>query len=99
MYSCAQCAIQEESVCFRDVPGLAHMEQRPGPSTLNTYPLPYLPGYWGLGLLVALNNDGPGQWSGHLQAAQPRTCSSRKIMLILFFIFRQVILSFGMLTQ
>ncbi len=25
-------------------------------------------------IVVALNKDGPGQWSGHLQAAQPRTC-------------------------
>jgi hypothetical protein len=41
-------------------------------STLSTYPLPYLPGYWGFSLLVALNKDGHGQWSGHLQAAQPQ---------------------------
>jgi hypothetical protein len=31
MYSCAQCAMQEKSVCCRDVPCLAHMEQGPGP--------------------------------------------------------------------
>jgi hypothetical protein len=73
MYSCAQCAMQEKSVCCRDVPCSAHMEQGPGPSTLSTSPPPYLPGYWGLSLLVALNKDGPGQWSGHLQAAQLRT--------------------------
>jgi hypothetical protein len=79
MYSCAQCAMQEESVCCRDVPCMAHMEQGPGPSTLNTYPPPYLPGYRGLTLLVALNKDGLGQWNGHLQAAQPRTCGPWKM--------------------
>jgi hypothetical protein len=31
MYSCAQCAMQDKSVCCRDVPCLAHMEQGPGP--------------------------------------------------------------------
>ncbi len=51
------------------------------PSTLSTSPLPFLPGYWGLSLLVALNKDGPGQWSGRLQAAQPRTCGPRKMYI------------------
>jgi hypothetical protein len=64
--------MQKKSVCCRDVPCLAHMEQGPGPFTMSTHPPPYLPGYWGLSLLVALNKD--GQWSGYLQAAQPRTC-------------------------
>ncbi len=31
MYCCAQFAMQEKSVCCRDVPCLAHMEQEPGP--------------------------------------------------------------------
>ncbi len=31
MNSCAQCAMQERSVCCRDVPYLAHIEQGPGP--------------------------------------------------------------------
>jgi hypothetical protein len=31
MYSCVQCAMQEKSVCCRDVPCLAHMEQGPDP--------------------------------------------------------------------
>jgi hypothetical protein len=31
MYSYAQCTMQERSVCCRDVPCLAHMEQGPGP--------------------------------------------------------------------
>jgi hypothetical protein len=53
------------------------------PSTQSTCPLPYLPGYWGRSLLGALNKDGPGQWSGHLQASQPRTCGPGKCMLIL----------------
>jgi hypothetical protein len=77
--------MQKRSVYCRDVPCLAHMEQGPGPSTLSTHPSPYLSGYWGLSLLVALKKDGPGQWSGHLQAAQPRTCGPGKCMLILFF--------------
>jgi hypothetical protein len=55
------------------------------PSTLSTCTPPFLPVYWGLSLLVALNKNRPGQWSGHLQAAQPRTCGSGKCMLILFF--------------
>jgi hypothetical protein len=45
MYSCVQCARQEKSVCYRDVPCLAHMEQGPDPSTQGTRPLPYLPGH------------------------------------------------------
>ncbi len=82
MYSYAQCTMQKRSVCCRDVPCLAQMEQGPGPSTLSTYPPPpppYLPGYWGLSLLVALNKDGSGQKSGHLQAAQPRTCGPENV--------------------
>jgi hypothetical protein len=57
------------------------------PSTLSTYPPPYLPGQWGLSLLAALNKDGPGQWSEHLQAAQPRTCGPGKCMfdIVLYF--------------
>jgi hypothetical protein len=87
MYSCAQCAMQEESVCCRDVPYLIYKEQGLGPSALNTYTPPYLPGYWGFTLLVALNKDGPGQWSGHLQAAQPRTCGPQKmyVNIVLYF--------------
>jgi hypothetical protein len=57
------------------------------PSTLSTYSPPYMPGYWGLSLLVAINKDRPGQWSGHLQAAQPRTCGPGKYMfdIVLYF--------------
>ncbi len=68
MYSCAQCAMQEKSMRCRGVPCLAHMEQGPDPVHPEHLPLPYLPGYWGLRLLLALNKDGPGQCSGHLQA-------------------------------
>jgi hypothetical protein len=55
------------------------------PFTQSTSPLPYLPGYWGLSLLVALNKDGLGQCSGHLQAAQPRTFGPRKVYINLYF--------------
>ncbi len=79
MYSCAQCAMQEKSVCCRDVPYLARMEQGPGP--LHPEHLPPSLSAWvvGLSLLVALNKDGPGQCSGHVQEAQPRTCGPQKV--------------------
>jgi hypothetical protein len=86
MYSYAQCTMQEKSVCCRDVPLLGPYGAGPGPSTLSTHPPPYLPGYWRLSLQGALHKDGPGKWSGHLQAAQPPTCGPGKCMLILFFI-------------
>jgi hypothetical protein len=89
MYSYAQCTMQERSVyqCVVEMYPVWPIWSRDlAPSTLSTCPSPYLPGYWGLSLLVALNKDGPGQWSGHLQAAQPRTCGPGKCMLILFFI-------------
>ncbi len=38
IYSYAQCTMQKRSVCCRDVPCLAHMDQGPGPSTLSTHP-------------------------------------------------------------
>jgi hypothetical protein len=69
------------------------MEQGPGPSTLSTHPTAYLPGYWRLSLLAAFNKDGPGQWSGHLQAAQPRTCGSGKCIFDIVLYFRPVRLS------
>jgi hypothetical protein len=31
MYSCIQCAMQEKSMCCRDIPCLAHVEQEPDP--------------------------------------------------------------------
>jgi hypothetical protein len=87
MYNCAQCTMQEKSVCCRNVPCLAHMEQGPGPPTLSTYPPPYLPDNWGLSLLVALNKDVPGKSSGHVQEAQPRTCGPWKVYIdiVLYF--------------
>ncbi len=45
------CAMQKRSVCCRNVPCLAHIEQGPDSSTLSTHPPSYLPGYWGLSLL------------------------------------------------
>ncbi len=89
--------MQERLVCCRDVPCLAHMEQGPGPLHLE-----HLPPAWvlkGFSLPVALKKDGPGQWSGHLQAAQPRTFGPQKMYINIVLYFRPVILSFGMLTQ
>ncbi len=100
MYSYVQCTMQERSVCCRDVCCLAHIEQAPGPlHPEHLPPPPYLPGYWGLSLLAAFNKDGPGQWSGHLQAAQPRTCGLGKCMFDIVLYLRPVILSFGMLIK
>ncbi len=51
--------------------------------------LPILLSVWPLGfsLLEALKKDGPGQRSGHSQAAQPRTCGPRKVYvnIVLYF--------------
>jgi hypothetical protein len=94
MYSCIQCAMQVAEM----YPAWPIWSRDLTPSTQSTSPLSYLPGYWGLSLLVALNKDGPRQCSGHLQAAEPRTCGLGKCTLILFFISHPVILSFGMLT-
>jgi hypothetical protein len=87
MYSCAKCAMQERSMCCRDVPVWPIWSRDLASSTLSTSPLPYLPGYWGLGLLLALNKDEPGQWSGHLRTAQPRTCGPWKVYvnIVLYF--------------
>jgi hypothetical protein len=71
MSSCIQCAMQEKSVCCRDIPCLAYVEQEPDPLHPGTRPLSYLPGHWRLSLLVALNKDGSGQCSGHSRTAQP----------------------------
>jgi hypothetical protein len=93
--------MQERVVCCRDVPCLAHMEQ--GPDPLHPEHLPPSLSAWVLGTqsttVVALNKDGPGQWNGHLQAAQPRTCGPGKCMFDIVLYFRQVILSFGMLIK
>jgi hypothetical protein len=66
-------------MCCRDVPLLGHMSRDLTLSMQSTSPLPYLSGYWRLSLLLTLNKDGPGQCSGHLQVAQPRTCGPRKV--------------------
>jgi hypothetical protein len=99
MYSCAQCTIQEKSVCCRDVPCLAHMEQGPGPLHPRHLPPSLSARVMGTQSTSSLQQDGPGQWSGHLQAAQPRTCGSGKCMLDIVLYFRPVILSFRMLIK
>ncbi len=52
-----------------------------------SYPFSYQPGHWGFSLLEALKNNGPGQRSGHSQAAQPRTCGPSKVYvnIVLYF--------------
>ncbi len=88
MQSCVQCAMQEKSVCCRDVPCLAHMEQGPDPSTQGICPPPLSAWpLWKISLLATLNKDCSEQWSGHLQTAQPRTCGPWRvnINIILYF--------------
>ncbi len=46
-----------------------------------SYPFSYQLGHWRFSLLGALNKDGPGLCSGHLQAAQPRTCGPWKVYI------------------
>ncbi len=89
MYSCAQCAMQEGLVCWKDVPSLAHMEQGPGP--FHPEHLPPSLSAWVLGTQSTSSSqqDGPGQWSGHLQAAQPRACGPGKCMFDIVLIFVQ----------
>jgi hypothetical protein len=80
--------------CCRNVPCLAHMEQGPSPSTLSTSPLPYLPGYWGLGPIVTLNKD-LDSGVDTCKQPNPELVALGKCMLILFFISRPAaILSF-----
>jgi hypothetical protein len=82
---------------------LAHVEQKLDPlsyhhwgrlaayhicKTLTAYILSHQrPGHWGFHLLEALKNDGPGQRSGHSQAAQPRTCGPWNVYvnIVLYF--------------
>jgi hypothetical protein len=51
------------------------------------YPFSCQPGHWGFILLETLKKDGPGQRSGHSQAAQPRTCGPWKVCvnIVLYF--------------
>jgi hypothetical protein len=53
----------------------------------------------GVLVLVAINKDGPGQCSGHLQAAQPRSCGPWRVYIKLFFVSHPVKLSFRTLSQ
>ncbi len=92
MYSCAQGAMQEKSVCCRDVPCLAHMEQGPSPSNLNTYP-PSLSA-WIPGIQSTSSSQQGWTWT-----VEWTPVALGKCMSILFFIFCPVILSFRMLTQ
>ncbi len=74
MCSCVLYAMLDKSVCCRDIPCLAHVEQELDPLHPWHPPLSYLPGHWRFSLLVALNKDGSGQCSGHPRAAQTKTC-------------------------
>jgi hypothetical protein len=63
------------------------MEQGPSPLHPEQPHLSLSAWVMGTCVLVALNKDGPGQWSGHLQVAQPRTCGPRKmcVNIVLYF--------------
>jgi hypothetical protein len=63
------------------------MEQGPGPSTLSTYPPPYLPGLWGLSLPAAFNKGGPGQWSGTLASSPTQNLWLRKMYVLYCSLF------------
>jgi hypothetical protein len=52
-----------------------------------SYPFSYQTGHWGFSLLEAIKKDGPGQSSGHSQAAQPRTCGPWKVYIIVVLYF------------
>jgi hypothetical protein len=75
------------------------MEQGPGPLHPENLP-PSLSAWVMRGQsTVSLNKDGHGQWSGHLQAAQPRTCGPGKCKFDIVLYFRPVMLPFGMLIK
>ncbi len=97
MYSFAQCTIHRNQCAAEMYAAWLIWSRDLAASTLGTYPTPYLPGYWGLSLLVALNKDRLGQCSGHVQEAQPRTRGPRKmyVNIVLYFPSRN---DFGMLT-
>jgi hypothetical protein len=87
MYSYAQCTVQERLVCSGDVPCLAHMEQRSGPSTLSTYSPPYLPGVMGTQFTGSLQEE----WIWTVEwrfAASPTQILWFWIMYVIFSVFR-----------
>ncbi len=61
MYSCAQCTMQKRSVCCRDVPCLAYMEQRPGP--LHPEHLPPSLSAWVLGTQSTSSSQQGWTWT------------------------------------
>ncbi len=63
IYSYAQCTTQKRSVCCRDVPYLAHMEQGPGPSTLSTHPPPPSLSAWVLGTQSTSSSQQGWTWT------------------------------------
>jgi hypothetical protein len=92
--------MKEKSVCCKNVPCLAHMEQGPDPSTQGTRPPPLSAWLlWKISLLATLNKDGSEQWSGHLQTAQPRTCGPWRVYINIIFYLSSSSTVFGMFPQ
>jgi hypothetical protein len=89
MYSCAQCAMQEKSVCCRDVPCLAPME--PGPDPLHPEHLPPSLSAWVLGTQSTSSSQQGWTWTVQwtlCKQLNPEPVALRKCMLTLFFISR-----------
>ncbi len=61
MYNCAQCAMQEKSMCCRDVPCLAHLEH--GPDPLHPEHLPPSLSVWVLGTQSTSSSQRRWTWT------------------------------------
>jgi hypothetical protein len=87
VYSHAQCAMQERSVCCRDVPCLAHMEQGPGP--LHPEHLPPSLSAWVMGTQSTSSPQQGWTWTVEwtLASSPPRTCDPHKMYfnIVLYF--------------
>jgi hypothetical protein len=99
MYNCAQCTMQERSVCGRDVPCLAHMEQGPGP--LHPEHLSPSLSAWVLGTQSTSSSQQGWTWTVEWMLASSPTQNlwSWKMYVDLVLYFHLVILSFGMLIK
>ncbi len=71
MYSCIQCAMQERSMCRRDVPCLVHMEQ--GPDPFHPEHLPPSLSAWVLGTQFTSSSQQGWTWTVQWTLASSRT--------------------------